>query len=107
LDGGKSFSQRKLLAPGFARSTPVLVSDRSSSPLAIFEASGDVKSEVREASLVVDQESRQQVITGNGEVPAATVHNGRVFVAYVANDEGKRSVQLLSIHPLEKERENW
>ena len=106
LDGGKSFSQRKLLAPGFARSTPVLVSDRSSSPIAIWEASGDGKSEVREVSLVVEQEPMQQLITGNGELPAATVQNGRVFVAYVANDEGKRRVKLLSIHPLEKERES-
>ena len=95
-DGGKSFSPRKLLAPGFARSTPVLVSDGPNNPFAIWESSGTNGSEVRATSLGALTEPNQLLITQNGELPAAIIQNKHVFVTYVAKEGEKRNVWLRS-----------
>jgi BNR repeat-like domain len=95
-DGGRSFSPRKLLAPGFARSTPVLVSDGPNNPFAIWESSGTNGSEVRATSFGALTEPNQLLITQNGELPAAIVQNKHVFVTYVAKEGEKRNVWLLS-----------
>lgn len=98
-DGGLSFAPRQLLAPGFARSTPVLIDEGEEIPLAIWEASANNRSELHATTLLdVDQfVTKSLTIAEDGELPAAAALNHRILVAYVAKDGEKRSIWLRTI----------
>lgn len=98
-DGGLSFAPRQLLAPGFARSSPVLIGDAKEPPLAVWEASANNRSELHAATLLdVDQfVTKTLTIAEDGELPAAAALNNRILVAYVAKDGEKRSIWLRTI----------
>lgn len=94
LDGGQSFSSRQLLSSGFARSNPILLSDGSSLPIAVWEMRGDSGSEIHAASLSTNH---QQLTVTRGELPAATSQNGHTYIVSLEVDSEKRSVWLQQI----------
>ena len=98
-DGGLSFAPRQLLAPGFARSTPVLIGNAEEGPLAIWEASANNRSELHATSLLdVDQFiTKTLTVAEDGELPAAAALNNRILVAYVAKDGEKRSIWFRTV----------
>jgi hypothetical protein len=98
-DGGLSFAPRQLLAPGFARSTPVLIGEGDEGPLAIWEATANDRSGVHASSLLdVNQfVTKTLTIAEDGELPAAAALRDRILVAYVAKDGEKQSIWLRSI----------
>src|SRR6185503_2005853 len=98
-DGGLSFAPRQLLAPGFARSTPVLIGDAKEAPLAVWEASANNRSELHAATLLDGDQfvTKTLTIADDGELPAAAALNNRIVVAYVAKDGEKRSIWLRTI----------
>lgn len=98
-DGGLSFAERQLLAPGFARSTPVLIGDAKEVPMAVWEASANNRSELQATTLIdVDQfVTKSLTIAEDGELPAAAAVNNRIVVAYVAKEGEKRSIWLRMI----------
>jgi hypothetical protein len=98
-DGGLSFAPRQLLAPGFARSSPVLIDGGEEMPLAVWETSANNKSELQATTLLdVDQfVTRSLTIAEDGELPAAAPLHNRILVAYVAKDGERRSIWLRTI----------
>jgi hypothetical protein len=91
-DAGKSFTPRQLVAAGFARSSPLLISDAQKRFLAIWEASANGLSELHASGIEREGSALSLSIVENGELPAAVSLGNQVFVAYVVKEGEKRSV---------------
>jgi len=90
-DKGQSFSQGQLVAKETVRGTPILApsNDSNDSDVAIWEMSGETK--LRK----IGNEEAAISVGSNSELPAATVTNAGMYVAYIAKVKEKRSVWLI------------
>jgi hypothetical protein len=94
-DGGLSFTPRRPFAENGARGTPVLTHDGSRNLVAVWEGGGDDATRPMAARLSEDGEVVGGVApTDGGQLPAATVAGGQVFIAYVTETGGAHGVWL-------------
>lgn len=85
-DGGRTFAPRRVVSEAGVRGTPQLLSD-ARGLVAVFEGEGtDGSATLLEVSL--DKEngaaSNGRAQLGAGELPAATVLDGRIYAAYIS-----------------------
>jgi hypothetical protein len=97
-DAGKTFTPRELLAAGSARGTPVFLRDGNG----VWQDGEGSKAQIllsrfgNEGRVSSDPAGSPTTVTSAGELPAAASANGRVFIAYVADDGAKQSVWLIN-----------
>jgi hypothetical protein len=94
-DGGLSFTPRRPFAKNGARGTPVLTSDERRGLVAVWEGGGDsarpLAARLSEDGAVVGDAA---ATTEGGQLPAANVTGGQLFVAYVKDAGGAHGVWL-------------
>jgi hypothetical protein len=96
-DAGKTFTPRELLAAGSARGTPVFLRDGGG----VWQDGEGSKAQIllsrfgKDGSVSSGPAGSPTIVTPAGELPAAASANGRVFIAYVADDGAKQSVWLI------------
>ncbi len=94
-DGGKSFAPRQLIAEGQAQGTPVLLPYLNGA-IAIWQ--GDLGSNARVISSSLDDKlpAPTELKTQSGsELPAASLVQDQILVAYIQTSDDRRSVWLL------------
>jgi hypothetical protein len=91
-DAGLTFSPRQLVFASQPHGTPVLISGR-----AIWE--GDENGQPKVMSAVLSQEApapANQIIVGEGQLPAAATSGERILLAYIATTGERRSVFVVA-----------
>jgi hypothetical protein len=87
-DGGRTFTPRRAVMEGGVRGTPALVADGHGGFVALFEGTGEASSpallESRLDATMRAAGGAARILTG--EVPTATMHDGRLYAAYVSRD---------------------
>jgi hypothetical protein len=93
-DGGLSFTPRRPFAKNGARGTPVLTGDERRGLVAVWEGGGDatrpLAARLSEAGEVGDAAATAE----GGQLPAANVAGGQLFVAYVKEAGGAHGIWL-------------
>ena len=82
-DGGHTFAPRRLLKEGNLRGTPLLLTDERGGSLAVFEGANDSGANGL-WQLRLDNATGDASAVAGGESASATVRDGRLNVAYVA-----------------------
>jgi hypothetical protein len=90
-DKAQSFSARLLVSQESVRGTPALASGNNNSTIALWQSSNAGETKMVEIGKVGAASS----VAVNAELPAGTVANGKLFVAYIAKEKEKRSVWLV------------
>jgi hypothetical protein len=95
-DGGGTFSPRQLVAASAARGTPVLLAGVNQLS-AVWEGDDSGHAKVMTAPLTgVAPDSTGQVVTTDGELPAAATNGARLFVAYIMKAGEQQGVFVIS-----------
>lgn len=94
VDGGHTFSPRKVLAETSGRGTPALLKSEGGLS-AVWEGSDGAAPAAFRARLDGDGSAAAAVVATGGELPAAAETAGQLFVAYVAKDGEGRGVWLV------------
>ena len=95
-DDGLSFAPRVLVAAGTTHGTPVLVRDIDSS-VAVWDGSEGSSAKVIATGLTSDgQYPNKEFAVASGELPAATLTEGRLVVAYLSKSNDRQNVWILS-----------
>ncbi len=89
-DKAQSFSARQLVSQESVRGTPSLAAGNNST-IALWQSSNTAETKMVELGKVGAASS----VAVNAELPAGTVANGKLFVAYIAKEKEKRSVWLV------------
>lgn len=89
-DKARSFSARQLLAQEAVRGTPSLAIDKENA-IALWQNSAVAETKFSELGKAGSTLS----IAANAELPAGALADGRLFVAYIAKQNEKRSVWLV------------
>lgn len=89
-DKARSFSPRQLLAEEAVRGTPALLIDKNSS-IALWQNSAVAETKVSE----LGKAGTTLSLATNAELPSGTLADGKLFVAYIAKQNEKRSVWLV------------
>jgi hypothetical protein len=93
-DGGRSFSPRRAFVEGDGRGTPVLTNGASRDLIAVWDG-GDSPARPMAARLSEDgRVGDRAALADTGQLPAAASAGGRLFVAYISETDGGRSVWL-------------
>jgi hypothetical protein len=92
-DGGKTFAPRNLVASGFTRSNPLLVT-LGDKQVAMWEASVNSVSEIHATTF--PGPPKGSIVIAKGELPAAVVQENRVFVSYMVKNGDQQSVWVVS-----------
>jgi BNR repeat-like domain len=90
LDNGHSFSPRHLLSQETIRGTPALTAGHNRA-VALWQAAAVAETKLSE----IGKEGSTKSVAANGELPAGTFANDKLFVAYIATEKEKRSVWLI------------
>ncbi len=90
-DKAQSFSARQLVAEEGVRGTPALAVGDSNSTIALWQNSNAAETKMAE----LGKAGAASSVAVNAELPAGTVANGKLFVAYIAKEKEKRSVWLV------------
>jgi len=101
-DGGRTFAPREALARSSGRGTPVLLAGESLA--AVWEEKGEGSaSDIATAQLGGGDRrgapANVELLARAGELPVASRAGGQLFVAYVSEKEGRRSVWFLRTKP--------
>jgi BNR repeat-like domain len=95
-DQGATFGPRQLLAAETVRGTPALIGD-ADNLAAVWQDTGNKTARVMIAPRIAEAtQPNSFVVTSNGELPAATANNERLFVVYVAKGTTGQNVWLVS-----------
>lgn len=89
-DKGRSFSSRQLLVQEAVRGTPALSTGQNNA-IAVWQKSEAAETKFSELGKAGSTLS----IAANAELPAGAVSDGKLFVAYIARQNEKRSVWLV------------
>lgn len=89
-DGGKTFSQRQLVNEGQIRGTPALLVDKENSFIRVWEKVANGQSSVI-LSNTKDANTKELF---EGELPTATISNGKLIICYIKKENGKRSIWI-------------
>jgi hypothetical protein len=96
-DQGATFGRRQLLAAGTMRGTPALIGDGNNFA-AVWQDAGNKTASVMIAPRIADAAAPSSfIVTSNGELPAATANNDRMFVAYIAKGTTGQNIWLVSV----------
>lgn len=90
-DKAQSFSARQLVSQEGVRGTPVLAAGNNNSTIALWQSSNAAETKMAE----LGKAGAAASVAVNAELPAGTVANGKLFVAYIAKEKEKRSVWLV------------
>lgn len=90
-DKAQSFSARQLVSQEGVRGTPVLAVGNNNSTIALWQSSNAAETKMAE----LGKAGAAASVAVNAELPAGTVANGKLFVAYIAKEKEKRSVWLV------------
>ncbi|HEU4507438.1 MAG TPA: sialidase family protein [Pyrinomonadaceae bacterium] len=90
-DKAQSFSARQLVSQEAVRGTPALASANNNATIALWQSSNAAETKMAELGKAGVPAS----VAANAELPAGTVANGKLFVAYIAKEKEKRSVWLV------------
>ena len=90
-DRAQSFSARQLLSQEGVRGTPALVAGNNDTIIAVWQTSQATETKMVE----LGKAGAALSVALNAELPAGTVSNGKLFVAYIAKEKEKRSVWLV------------
>ena len=95
-DGGRTFAPRQLLAGESTRGTPVLIANEGDNFTALWEGNaGDSPRVVAARMTSGTTDAARLIVADKAELPVATIAGDRVFVAYIAKEGDRRSVQLI------------
>jgi hypothetical protein len=95
-DGGRTFSQRQVLAETGGHGTPALLKREGGDLTAVWEGSEGASSATMTARLYSDGRiTTASVVAGGGELPAAAEAAGHLFVAYVGKDGEGHGVWMM------------
>lgn len=94
-DGGQTFAPREALARSSGRGTPVLLAGETLA--AVWEERGEGGASDIATAQLAEGDSRRapanvELLARAGELPVASRARGQLFVAYVSEKEGRRSV---------------
>lgn len=96
LDGGHTFSPRRVLAEAGGRGTPALLKGESGGLTTVWEGSDGALPATLRARLDGDGGSASAVVVaGGGELPAAAEAAGQLFVAYVKKEAESHGVWMV------------
>ena len=90
-DRAQSFSARQLLSQEGVRGTPALVAGNNDTTIAVWQTSNAAETRMVE----LGKAGAASSVAVNAELPAGTVSNGKLFIAYIAKEKEKRSVWLV------------
>ncbi len=93
-DSGMTFSPRVLLSEGVIMGTTVMLSDGRGGSRLIWNANGKLFTE----NLSAEKTAGAVQEIGEGEFPAAALAKNGLYISYVKNENGKRSVWLQGIN---------
>jgi hypothetical protein len=88
-DKGQSFTPRQLLSQETVRGTPALTASQNKA-IALWQSSDTAETKMRPLG---NAGSALSVAAG-AELPAGVFSNDKLFVAYIGNEKGKRSIWL-------------
>lgn len=95
-DGGRTFTARQSFVAGEARGTPQLLYDAGSALFAVWETNERGVSHPVIAQIAADGHANNiTVVANSGELPAAAMINGQLFVAYIAKENNRRGIWLV------------
>ena len=90
-DRAESFSTRQLVSQEGVRGTPALASGNNSATIALWQTANTAETKMVE----LGKAGAALSVAANAELPAGTVSNGKLFVAYIAKEKENRSVWLV------------
>lgn len=90
-DKAQSFSARQLLSQEAVRGTPALAAADNNTTIALWQSSNAAETKMSE----LGKTGAASSVAVNAELPTGTVSNGKLFVAYIAQEKQKRSVWLV------------
>lgn len=95
VDGGRTFTPRRLLSSGQASGTPVLLAGGSKTSTAIWATGSIGSARLMTATFGVDAHVMQSTGTSSGELPSSAKLGRSLFIAYVTKSDGQhRSIWL-------------
>lgn len=89
-DGGKTFSQRQIVNEGQIRGTPALLVDKENGFIKVWEKAANGQSSVT-LSNTKDANAKELF---EGELPTATISNGKLVIGFIKKENGKRSIWI-------------
>jgi hypothetical protein len=95
-DGGRTFSQRRVLAETGGHGTPALLKGEGGTLTAVWEGADGASSAAMTARFDGDgRVATASVVAGGGELPAAAEAAGQLFVAYVGKDGEEHGIWMM------------
>ncbi|MDT4969682.1 MAG: hypothetical protein QOJ64_4419 [Acidobacteriota bacterium] len=94
-DNGRSFSPGRALANGEARGTPILLANRRSAPLVVWESNEGGSPRVMSAPLADAGTPTPTLLASVGELPSAAASADQIFVGYIARINDRRSIWIM------------
>jgi hypothetical protein len=97
-DGGRTFSQSRMLAETGGRGTPTLLTGGGRGLTTVWEgADGDSPALMQTQVGGDGRVTTATIVTGGGELPAAAEAAGQLFVAYITKDGEERGVWMVKV----------
>jgi hypothetical protein len=95
IDGGQTFSARKLLADGQVRGLPQWHADGRSNLQVVWESDDESEPRVLSARLSRDGAATLDApLAKNAELPSVAMAGEQMFVSYIVTDKDRRSIWL-------------
>jgi hypothetical protein len=97
-DAGQTFSPRRLITETNAFGTPVLLNEPDVLAVGVWESGADGSGQVFAARLPGGTNVVTEPHTvGDGELPSATMANGRLFIVDLVKQGSRQNIQLVSV----------
>jgi BNR repeat-like domain len=90
VNGGRTFTPRRLLSSGRASGTPVLLTGGSITSTAIWGTGSGSSARLMTAAFGGDARVTQSAGTMSGELPSSAKLGGSLFIAYITKSDGQR-----------------
>jgi hypothetical protein len=94
-DHGATFTSRQLVATGQTKGSPVLLAENGIMT-SVWEGNEDGASKVM-TSILQNQATSPDIspVADHGELPAAVLTEGHLFVAYIGKSDGRQNIWLV------------
>ncbi|HEX8137303.1 MAG TPA: sialidase family protein [Pyrinomonadaceae bacterium] len=97
-DGGESFSESRLFAPGQAFGTPLLLAHRGENNLVVWANYEGGAQHVMAAPLLAADRTGTPVVA-NAELPSAATSGDQIFIGFIINADDRRAIWVLRAKP--------
>lgn len=100
VDGGKTFTSRKLVTEGASFGNPQLLAGPGKSLTAIWESHQQGGSKIIIARLDSDGAPAVSELPSQGQLPTATLARDQLFITYITKQNEQRSIWFVRARPL-------